>query len=417
MVDPQSATDEVTGLGCTMCLQDPCICQRTAEERPFRCPGCDSIWTAVRHKVGRSPCAHPWHDIEDKGESVTSKQSGDLVPRLYCAAQGEYGAFDADVDGGWTARLLREAAAEIERLRAISRPGDAAAFEEYMAARGVPFETKPLHEREPPHCPTCECGLPVEMAAAQGLNSVSFEPRGNQVALILCFDTLEHAKQAREHVSAALLSEKAVKTKEYTAQDIPWSLPITEWPDIVAAIHALYDIPRAEHKGCGAIALAAADEITKLRSAEKAAERPGMWVCSECKGDNFPEDRKCVHCGAQKSEQCICTDRALGDCPIHGSESLRLVQKTGGWRCAYCDQWNESGTACHACGLDKQRSNSSEVLTRICEVCQTVHSGPLCPRPMAMLPNDHHPGPGCSCRDCLSAYPDRAAIPRFGEQK
>lgn len=23
-----------------------------------------------------------------------------------------------------------------------------------------------------------------------------------------------------------------------------------------------------------------------------------------------------------------------------------------------------------------------------------------------MLPNHHHPGPGCSCDDCVSAYPD-----------
>jgi hypothetical protein len=26
--------------------------------------------------------------------------------------------------------------------------------------------------------------------------------------------------------------------------------------------------------------------------------------------------------------------------------------------------------------------------------------------PMAMLPNDRHPGPGCSCRDCLARYPE-----------
>lgn len=25
--------------------------------------------------------------------------------------------------------------------------------------------------------------------------------------------------------------------------------------------------------------------------------------------------------------------------------------------------------------------------------------------PHYMLPNDHHPGPRCSCRDCFSAYP------------
>lgn len=25
---------------------------------------------------------------------------------------------------------------------------------------------------------------------------------------------------------------------------------------------------------------------------------------------------------------------------------------------------------------------------------------------MALLPNDKHPGPGCSCRECLRAYPD-----------
>jgi hypothetical protein len=26
--------------------------------------------------------------------------------------------------------------------------------------------------------------------------------------------------------------------------------------------------------------------------------------------------------------------------------------------------------------------------------------------PMPMLPNDHHPGPGCSCRECLRRFPD-----------
>jgi hypothetical protein len=25
--------------------------------------------------------------------------------------------------------------------------------------------------------------------------------------------------------------------------------------------------------------------------------------------------------------------------------------------------------------------------------------------PMSMLPNDSHPGPGCSCSDCLRTYP------------
>lgn len=28
---------------------------------------------------------------------------------------------------------------------------------------------------------------------------------------------------------------------------------------------------------------------------------------------------------------------------------------------------------------------------------------------MAMLPNDYHPGPRCSCRECLSRYPDHIA--------
>lgn len=28
--------------------------------------------------------------------------------------------------------------------------------------------------------------------------------------------------------------------------------------------------------------------------------------------------------------------------------------------------------------------------------------------PMAMLPNDSHPGPGCSCEACMRAHPDFA---------
>jgi hypothetical protein len=42
--------------------------------------------------------------------------------------------------------------------------------------------------------------------------------------------------------------------------------PVAEWPDIVAAIRALY--PRDDHRGCGEIAMAAAAEIEKLRAAQ-----------------------------------------------------------------------------------------------------------------------------------------------------
>jgi hypothetical protein len=31
---------------------------------------------------------------------------------------------------------------------------------------------------------------------------------------------------------------------------------------------------------------------------------------------------------------------------------------------------------------------------------------PATPEGMVMLPNDHHPGPRCSCRECLRKYPD-----------
>ena len=31
--------------------------------------------------------------------------------------------------------------------------------------------------------------------------------------------------------------------------------------------------------------------------------------------------------------------------------------------------------------------------------------------PMAMLPNVHHPGQGCSCRECLRRWPDKASAP------
>lgn len=30
--------------------------------------------------------------------------------------------------------------------------------------------------------------------------------------------------------------------------------------------------------------------------------------------------------------------------------------------------------------------------------------------PMAMLPNEYHPGPRCACRDCLAAWPQEAPI-------
>lgn len=32
--------------------------------------------------------------------------------------------------------------------------------------------------------------------------------------------------------------------------------------------------------------------------------------------------------------------------------------------------------------------------------------------PMPLLPNDHHPGPRCSCRECQGQYPDNTVVPR-----
>jgi hypothetical protein len=47
---------------------------------------------------------------------------------------------------------------------------------------------------------------------------------------------------------------------------VPWTKPATEWPDIAAAIHAVYDTVPDGHKGCAEIALAAAREIESLRA-------------------------------------------------------------------------------------------------------------------------------------------------------
>lgn len=30
----------------------------------------------------------------------------------------------------------------------------------------------------------------------------------------------------------------------------------------------------------------------------------------------------------------------------------------------------------------------------------------------SMLPNDHHPGQGCSCADCLRSYPEPTTDPQ-----
>lgn len=38
------------------------------------------------------------------------EERSELIKKLLCAAQGEYGPFDPDTDSGWTARLLRQAA-------------------------------------------------------------------------------------------------------------------------------------------------------------------------------------------------------------------------------------------------------------------------------------------------------------------
>lgn len=50
-----------------------------------------------------------------------------------------------------------------------------------------------------------------ETKSLQGLKSISFEPRGSQFALIVCFDSIEHARAARPVVTNALLERKAVK--------------------------------------------------------------------------------------------------------------------------------------------------------------------------------------------------------------
>lgn len=48
---------------------------------------------------------------------------------------------------------------------------------------------------------------------------------------------------------------------------------------------------------------------------------------------------------------------------------------------------------------------------------RTLSPAPERVAPMAMLPNDHHPGPRCSCRECLARYPESPESPRFHDHE
>lgn len=60
-----------------------------------------------------------------------------------------------------------------------------------------------------------------------------------------------------------------------------------------------------------------------------------------------------------------------------------------------CEAW-----ACFHCrGIDPADYGEDEYGNPLAEENPTRYP------PMAMLPNDHHPGPRCSCRECLWAHP------------
>lgn len=62
---------------------------------------------------------------------------------------------------------------------------------------------------------------------------------------------------------------------------------------------------------------------------------------------------------------CRCDDPS---CPYCGPRLAREINAPQGW----IDDWAKRG---------QLRIPSDQVLTRVCDVCQTVHSGPLCPVP------------------------------------
>jgi len=71
------------------------------------------------------------------------------------------------------------------------------------------------------------------------------------------------------------------------------------------------------------------------RQAEPRASQPGFWVCAGCKGDNFPTDSTCAHCGGSRQA---------------APRSYPAIHSLGGWRCS-CEQWNDfSNDVCKTCG-------------------------------------------------------------------
>lgn len=90
-------------------------------------------------------------------------------------------------------------------LRSDRGDGNLSAFME--ANCGVSFHVPVGLERKYRFCPACgkRTALlghsPEEPKSPQGLKSIGFEPRGSQIALVMCFDSVENAQAARAKAS------------------------------------------------------------------------------------------------------------------------------------------------------------------------------------------------------------------------
>lgn len=89
---------------------------------------------------------------------------------------------------------------------------------------------------------------------------------------------------------------------------------------------------------------------------------PLRWICIHCNTVSGKDDPNCLGCGKPRYP--------------HGA-----AQKTSGISDDHCEHDISIWATCPKCAAKKT-------------------SAPT----MAMLPNDHHPGPRCSCRECLDRY-------------
>lgn len=236
---------------------------------------------------------------------------------------------------------------------------------------------------EPSVRQTAEGSRPRELLTSNrksipGLQSVSLELRGTQVALIYCFDSLEHAQAARPVATQALIQPHETTAIHPDTMRLEWlfrHVSGAEWRRLGAVYSAgmnrtvLNDVMHAEEtkpprEKCGrkirayGVLVACTEESghTGRHTTESPDGGVLSWtdvcdLCEDCPPLGYPTD------------ETRCTP-----CPRRAQETTPESHY-----CIDCNEAHDPRT-CGALGPEK----ASAVLTRICPGCNTVHSGPLC---------------------------------------